>query len=419
MTYDHQDNQDQNLTLFNKACNCHESGNHLEAEKLYRRLLDEIRDNWLLHYNFGLLLLETGRMEEALSHYLSAASLTTKSADLYYNLALCHKQCGHYKMAVNAYRQAIELDPEDLDSHYNLAGCHLDLEEFEQAISCYQRVLEKTPQHQSALNNLAYVLQKVGKTDKAIHYYKRLLEVNPEHSSADHMYAALTGSFRSSAPPSYIRELFDNYSSSYEDSLVNRLQYTLPDTLLHIITASSGKQSFGRLLDLGCGTGLIGEKFRDSAALLHGVDISPKMIEIARSKELYDVLVTGDVHTVLNDLAHGSYDLLVAADVFTYIGDISEILIKAYLLGTRECQLYFSVEDLAHQTEDTVLQESGRFAHSENYIRRTAEDSGWQTIDVQRINLRTEKDQWISGAVYAMKKTLRKKTRSLHNPADK
>ena len=60
----------------------------------------------------------------------------------------------------------------------------------------------------------------------------------------------------------------------------------------------------------------------DSAALLHGVDISPKMIEIAGKKGLYDALLSGDIHVVLNDLDRRSYDLIIAADVFTYIGDI-------------------------------------------------------------------------------------------------
>ena len=122
MNDSHPDDQNELAYLFNKACNYHESGLHPEAEKLYRHLLADIRENWLLHYNLGLLLFETDRPEEALVHYLTAASLTDESSDLYYNLALCHKQCGHYRQAVAAYLRALALDPEDADSRYNLAG---------------------------------------------------------------------------------------------------------------------------------------------------------------------------------------------------------------------------------------------------------------------------------------------------------
>ncbi len=404
MNYFYPDNHNEHASLFNKACNYHERGLHPEAEKLYRNLLAGIGDNWLLHYNLGLLLFETDRPQEALVHYLTAASLTDENGDIYYNLALCHKQCGHYRQAADAYLKALALDPEDTDSRYNLAGCYIDLEEWDKAISCYEMVLEKMVHHQSAWNNLAYIMQKTGRIDMAVRCYKRLLEINPGHSSADHMLAALTGSCRSAAPPSYIKDLFDNYSNHYEDSLINRLHYGLPEQLLQMITASSGKGSFRKLLDIGCGTGLIGEKFRNSAAVLHGIDISPNMIEIAGRKGLYDVLLTGDIHTVLNDLEYGTYDLIVAADVFTYIGDIRALLRASHRVGSEKCHFYYSVENLDRQTAGMILQESGRFAHSEKYISKAAETTGWHIFDVQKINLRTEKEHWVRGAVYAMEK---------------
>jgi ubiquinone/menaquinone biosynthesis C-methylase UbiE len=38
------------------------------------------------------------------------------------------------------------------------------------------------------------------------------------------------------------------------------------------------------ILDLGCGTGLCGAWFTDYSARLVGVDLSPKMIEVAKKK---------------------------------------------------------------------------------------------------------------------------------------
>ena len=50
-----------------------------------------------------------------------------------------------------------------------------------------------------------------------------------------------------------------------------------------------------RILDLGCGTGLSGAAFKDLAAKLHGVDLSPAMIEKSRAREIYDRLSEDDV----------------------------------------------------------------------------------------------------------------------------
>ena len=59
------------------------------------------------------------------------------------------------------------------------------------------------------------------------------------------------------------------------------------DLELHYPIQSAGAH-FGTMLDLGCGTGLAGVAFRPHVDWLVGVDLSPKMIEEARRKALYD-----------------------------------------------------------------------------------------------------------------------------------
>ena len=53
----------------------------------------------------------------------------------------------------------------------------------------------------------------------------------------------------------------------------------------------------GRVLDLGCGTGLAGEALRRRAAWLEGVDLSSGMIDQARRKGLYDRLEVAEAVT--------------------------------------------------------------------------------------------------------------------------
>jgi predicted TPR repeat methyltransferase len=398
------DRQTDNLRLFNRAFEYHEMGRYPEAEEMYRSLLTHIKDNWYLHFNLALLLFETDRAEEALDHYLAAASLTTSSNDLYYNLAICQKQCGLYNQCIESYHRALELDPDDTDSLYNLAGCYHTVNKFEDAINCYVSLLKKEPQHQSAMNNLAYIYHKTGRIEQAESYYKQLLNVNPEHASADHMLASISGNHRSSAPLSYIKEVFDNYSDHYEDSLTNKLQYSLPDKLHTMVSGLSGQKQFNQLLDLGCGTGLVGESFRKSVRTLHGVDLSANMIKIADNKKIYDLLITNNIDDAITDIENDCYDLLIAADVFTYIGEINGLFKRLYEVGTSDCHLYFSVEDVADDTGQIVLRNSGRFAHSRSYIKQTADTTGWHIFKVESINLRKERGNWIKGAVYAMKK---------------
>lgn len=406
MTHNHQEQQAEALSLFNRAFDLHENGQHHEAEEIYVHLLMHTRDNWYLHYHLALLLFETNRPEEALEHFLLAVSLNPSSNDLYYHLALCQKACGLYQQSVQSYLHALALDPDDTESRYNLANCYHELEFFEKAIAQYDRLLQKVPDHQSALNNIAYISHKAGQLDRAREYYERLLKVNPSHTSADHMVAALSGKSRSTVPLTYIKEVFDSYSAVYEQSLLDQLDYSLPTRLCSLVADLSDKHLFRRLLDLGCGTGLLGERFRNSATTLDGVDLSSKMIEIARNKNIYDRLITADIQTVLGTCKKESYDLILAADVFTYVGQLADIFKQTHRVAKPDCLFCFSVEDLHDQSADMTLQESGRFAHCSRYIKRMAVDAGWSIIHNETIKLRRERDGWIRGAVYALQKSI-------------
>lgn len=50
------------------------------------------------------------------------------------------------------------------------------------------------------------------------------------------------------------------------------------------------------ILDLGCGTGLIGSWFKDYARKLVGVDVSPTMLDMATKKGCYHELRRGVRH---------------------------------------------------------------------------------------------------------------------------
>ena len=59
------------------------------------------------------------------------------------------------------------------------------------------------------------------------------------------------------------------------------------------------------ILDIGCGTGLVGAQVRDLAGRLDGVDLSPAMLEKAKIKGVYDGLFQ-ERSPVLPGGMHGS-----------------------------------------------------------------------------------------------------------------
>ena len=406
MSYQDKRFQEEVYNQFVQACDAHQNGDYETAETIYRMLVSRKLESWYLHYNFGLLLYETQRFQEALEHYLTAVSITTTNGDVYYNLGLCQKRCGQLEPAISSYQKALSIQENDHECRFNLANCYLANEEIELAIHHYKLVLTDDPYHLSALNNIAYSYHKSGLKQEAMHYYQQVLELNPGHESAEHMLASLTGANRSSVPVSYIKSVFNDYSDSYEHSLVERLDYTLPTQLLAFIQTTSGKSRFNATLDLGCGTGLAGVVLRDVSRKLIGIDLSEKMIAIARQKDIYDELITNDLLVAITTSLDGGFDLFVAADVFTYIGELTPIFEALHGIGDKDCRFYFSVESRGDSPKGFRLQESGRFSHSEDYITELAQTTGWSITEVLPVKLRKERGKWVHGELYALTRTL-------------
>merc|ERR1719343_1847339 len=84
-------------------------------------------------------------------------------------------------------------------------------------------------------------------------------------------------------------------------------------------------KTFSTVIDAGCGTGLVGEQFRNVSSHLIGVDLSEAILDEAERlrPKLYDERIVGDVAEVLR--AKKPISLVVAADSFIYFGDLDPL----------------------------------------------------------------------------------------------
>jgi predicted TPR repeat methyltransferase len=93
-----------------------------------------------------------------------------------------------------------------------------------------------------------------------------------------------------SPPSAFVEALFDEYAPNFDVSLVEKLGYRVPELLAAAIEAQAPGRRFVRAIDLGCGTGLMGEQLRASVGDLIGYDISAEMLAQADAKGIYDRL---------------------------------------------------------------------------------------------------------------------------------
>jgi predicted TPR repeat methyltransferase len=84
--------------------------------------------------------------------------------------------------------------------------------------------------------------------------------------------------------PEDLARYYDDSASQYDD-YVNQVKY-----ILHLKVAAEyvmNVSSWGRILDIGCGTGLLGQAISNilPSMQIDGVDISPEMLGIAKEKQ--------------------------------------------------------------------------------------------------------------------------------------
>jgi len=122
--------------------------------------------------------------------------------------------------------------------------------------------------------------------------------------------------------PEDLARYYDDSASQYDD-YVNQVKY-----ILHLKVAAEyvmNVSSWGRILDIGCGTGLLGQAISNilPSMQIDGVDISTEMLGIAKEKQNQVLNRPSYKNLFLHDVSKDwsftdtRYDALVSSGVFT------------------------------------------------------------------------------------------------------
>jgi predicted TPR repeat methyltransferase len=378
-------------------------GEHEQAATCYRQALRLEPAHAASHYNLGIIHFARHDYEQAARSYEQALAVRPDDVDTLYNLAFTRAKQGQLTEAALHYHAALELAPGDAELHNALGSILRKLDEPELAESCYRQAVSLDPDYGAAWTNLATILQLLDRYEEAMECYSRAIELGDRTESADYMLAALTGSNRQTSPRSYVRELFDGCAESFDQNLVGNLEYNVPELLKNAcVELVGGEHRFQRAADLGCGTGLAGVQFQGLVAQLVGVDLAEKMLVKAAERGIYDQLCCSDLGEFLAAEAGPDYDLILAADVLIYLGELEPFFRQVRQRLTPGGYLCFSTEKLA-AAEGYRLQKTGRYAHSESYLRDLAAHHDFAVEICREITPRKEKDVWLQGYLLVLR----------------
>ena len=114
------------------------------------------------------------------------------------------------------------------------------------------------------------------------------------------------------------RLLYVDWAKTYDCDFAENMGYALPIRVADAFAAKLNGSQNGRILDVGAGTGLVGQRLNShDYSNIDGLDISPEMLEVARAKGCYENMIEGDLLSRLL-IPDNTYNYIISAGTFTH-----------------------------------------------------------------------------------------------------
>ena len=189
------------------------------------------------------------------------------------------------------------------DQHYGSALQRAARGDLAGAAEILAQTVQVAPAFATAWFALGAIRDSLGDRAGAITAWLAARDADPDdyHGARLQLARLGVGENTPAMTAAYVRRLFDQQAASFDEALLQRLDYRGPEVVLDAVRSVAGMElRIGSMLDLGCGTGLGGAAFRPYADWLVGVDISPGMVAKAREKGFYDRLAVLDLQHFLH-----------------------------------------------------------------------------------------------------------------------
>ena len=271
------------------------------------------------------------------------------------------------------------------------------------AFVCQHYATMQTPddaEQWAALGDIAHI---VGRREDAREAYERYLELAPGDAEVEHLLVSLRDApAPPRAPDLCIVQLYARFAEFYERNMRTELEYCGPELLASALNRTFGSTAAALdVLELGCGTDLVGKPLRSRARRLVGIDLSPDMVKRANETGWYDVLEVAEITEWLARSRDREFDLIAACDTFIYFGDLRQVLLPAAARLRAGGRVAFTVE--REEGTSFRLTDSGRYVHSETHITEAARDAGLLLESVDSAVLRYEYGEAVQALVAVLR----------------
>lgn len=162
------------------AATLFEQRNLVEAETLYREILDTDRSQPVALCMLGVIAYAAGAAEEAIDFIKMAIYEAPNYADAYSNLGRVYRSVDRHEEALAVLAHAAQLNSQNPETYYNIGASLYMLDRSDEAIEYVDLTLSFVPYHIDALNLKGNILVELSRSEDALEIYEQAINLNPQ-----------------------------------------------------------------------------------------------------------------------------------------------------------------------------------------------------------------------------------------------
>jgi predicted TPR repeat methyltransferase len=375
------------------------SGNAQAALEAARRAVEMAPDWHVAQIEAALHLARHKQGDEALALARRAHNNEPNNVQVRINAINVAMYAGQPEQTIAWAEDGIQRFPDDAGIRMFLARYLANQGRHADALVHFDQVLSRLPQQGDALAGaVVSAIGKEGPGPLAQRYADQLMLLAPSDPNVQYWHAVAYGETPATQPPGVVHQTFNQLATEFDQHLVGGLKYRVPERVAQILNAKFPDRRFN-LLDLGCGTGLVGVYLGPIEGAIIGVDLSQPMLEQAAKHNIYTKFYQTNVLDALSETPAAHYEAITCTDVLIYVGDLTPVIPNALRILKPGGTFIFSCEAAAEDEADLVLRSpSNRYAHKASAVERLCREAGFDEVVVEHLPaLRMEGGQPLAG----------------------
>lgn len=176
-------------TLF--VCAFFQTRHWRNSQSLFEHAMKVTDRNYLAYNNLGLVMIQQGKINEAIDHFRHSLLIKPDYIEAINNLAFVYSRLGLTAEAMAASKRAIEIKPQYGGAYCNLARAYNDLNQPSNAIYACKKALSINPDFAEAYCNLGVAYGKLNKSVEATESFGKAIKLKPGFTEAYYNLGAI------------------------------------------------------------------------------------------------------------------------------------------------------------------------------------------------------------------------------------